>query len=171
MKKSIVAVLVGMLLLNFCAFSYSIPKSTVVQENILLVSDAATTSAGYQTMTVAGFNDITLASAPQSVIVQSDISRVDKDICKQLADNGAVIIFSNNTLKQVEAKMNGQTVPNEEIGQYTLGTFVCKTAYGYEYGEIAYAHAEESTVFTKPQITAQTFESIRDNLGLSNDTA
>ena len=171
MKKSIVAVLVGMLLMNFCAFSYSMPNNAVVQENILLVSDAATTSAGYQTMTVAGFNDITLASAPQSVIVQSDISRVDKDICKQLADNGAVIIFSNNTLKQVEAKMNGQTVPNEEIGQYTLGTFVCKTAYGYEYGEIAYAHAEESTVFTKPQITAQTFESIRDNLGLSNNTA
>ena len=119
-------------------------------------------------MELSEFNDITPAAASQSIVVQSDIGGVDKNICRQLADNGAVIIFSNNTLKQVEAKMNGQVVPEEALGQYTLGTFVCKTAYGYEYGEIAYAHAEESTIFTKPQITAETFENIRENLGLSN---
>ena len=171
MKKPIVAVLVGLLLFNICAFSYSEVQNATVQENILLVSDTAVASADYQTMAVVEFNDITPTAAPQSVIVQSDISRVNKDICGQLVDNGAVIIFSNNSLEQVEAKMNGQAIPDKEVGQYTLGAFVCKTTYGYEYGEIAYAHAQESTVFAKPQITSQTFESIRDNLGVSNNTA
>ena len=168
MKKSIVTVLVGLLLFNLCTFSYSEPQGAAVQKNILFVSDIATVNAGYQTMELSEFNDITPAAASQSIVVQSDIGGVDKNICRQLADNGAVIIFSNNTLKQVEAKMNGQVVPEDALGQYTLGTFVCKTAYGYEYGEIAYAHAEESTIFTKPQITAETFENIRENLGLSN---
>lgn len=168
MKKSIVTVLVGLLLFNLCTFSYSELQGAAVQENILFVSDIATVNAGYQTMELSEFNDITPAAASQSIVVQSDIGGVDKNICRQLADNGAVIIFSNNTLKQVEAKMNGQVVPEDALGQYTLGTFVCKTAYGYEYGEIAYAHAEESTIFTKPQITAETFENIRENLGLSN---
>ena len=171
MKKPIVAVLVGLLLFNICAFSYSEVQNATVQENILLVSDTAVASADYQTMAVVEFNDITPTAAPQSVIVQSDISRVNKDICGQLVDNGAVIIFSNNSLEQVEAKMNGQAIPDKEVGQYTLGAFVCKTTYCYEYGEIAYAHAQESTVFAKPQITSQTFESIRDNLGVSNNTA
>ena len=168
MKKSIVTVLVGLLLFNLCTFSYSEPQGAAVQKIILFVSDIATVNAGYQTMELSEFNDITPAAASQSIVVQSDIGGVDKNICRQLADNGAVIIFSNNTLKQVEAKMNGQVVPEDALGQYTLGTFVCKTAYGYEYGEIAYAHAEESTIFTKPQITAETFENIRENLGLSN---
>lgn len=154
MKKPIVAVLVGLLLFNICAFSYSEVQNATVQENILLVSDTAVASADYQTMAVVEFNDITPTAAPQSVIVQSDISRVNKDICGQLVDNGAVIIFSNNSLEQVEAKMNGQAIPDKEVGQYTLGAFVCKTTYGYEYGEIAYAHAQESTVFAKPQITS-----------------
>ncbi len=168
-----------MLFLNLFAFSAGAnsningEKSMAVYDDILIVSDqcAERTCQGEVSTNYFNENIQFKGISQRSILVKSDASNVDVNMCLQLLDDGAVFIFENNSVDQIRARLNGQAVLDEVKSPKLLCSYVCKTAQGYSYGQMLYAHSIESTHCEKPEITAETFADIRENMGLMEENA